>query len=184
MLTFSGVCKSFDGRPALVDVSLAVHAGTRTALLGVNGSGKSTLLGIAAGQIPPDRGSVSIAPAATVAHVPQDYGVIAGVTVEAYLKGRAGVLQAEQILRNCERRLADGDPDHEGAALASYADALDRFTALGGYEIQGPHRAGAGGAATAACPARPPARHAFGRPAGSRGPRGRARLAVLGVPAR
>ncbi len=133
MLTFSGVSKSFDARPALVDVTLSVAAGSRTAVVGVNGSGKSTLLRLAAGELRCDRGSVSLPAGATVAYVPQDYGMVAGATVEQYLKLRAGVLGVERELHAVEDAMVAGDE----AAAAAYTDALERYTALGGYEIDG-----------------------------------------------
>ncbi|MBA3373516.1 MAG: ATP-binding cassette domain-containing protein [Actinomycetota bacterium] len=133
MLTFSGVSKSFDARPALVDVTLSVAAGSRTAVVGVNGSGKTTLLRLAAGELDPDRGNVSLPTGATVAYVPQDYGIVAAATVEQYLKLRAGVLGIEHELHALEGAVAAGDE----VAAAAYADALDRYAAVGGYEIDG-----------------------------------------------
>ncbi|MEE2522480.1 zinc ABC transporter ATP-binding protein AztA [Pseudarthrobacter sp. J75] len=47
-----------DGVDALCGVSLAVEAGTVTAVAGHNGSGKSTLLGVMAGLLSPRRGTV------------------------------------------------------------------------------------------------------------------------------
>jgi NitT/TauT family transport system ATP-binding protein len=59
-----GVHKSFDldGRamPALLDVSLEVHAGELLCLLGPSGCGKSTFLNIVAGFLPPTRGRVLV----------------------------------------------------------------------------------------------------------------------------
>jgi len=45
-------------RPALLDLSLAIPAGTTTAVLGPNGSGKSTLLRLLLGVLHPTAGSV------------------------------------------------------------------------------------------------------------------------------
>ena len=57
-LTLSQVTKSFDGTPALSEVSFDVAAGERVALLGHNGAGKSTLMKIVLGLIPADSGAI------------------------------------------------------------------------------------------------------------------------------
>lgn len=49
-----------DGRALVDGISLAFHPGTLTALVGPNGAGKSTLLGLAAGDLHPTRGQVSL----------------------------------------------------------------------------------------------------------------------------
>jgi ATPase subunit of ABC transporter with duplicated ATPase domains len=57
----------------LRDVDLDVIPGRRIGLVGPNGVGKSTLLRILGGQVRPERGTVSTAPAdATVGYLPQD----------------------------------------------------------------------------------------------------------------
>ncbi len=53
-----GICKSYDGRPVLRDVSLRVMRGDRLAIIGPNGIGKSTLLKILTGRVEADSGSV------------------------------------------------------------------------------------------------------------------------------
>ncbi len=133
MLSLTHVSKAFDGRPAVADVSLAVPRGSRTAIVGVNGSGKSTLLRLAAGLITPDSGTVGIEPGVTVAYVPQDYGVVAGLSVADYIRDRAGLLGLERRLRRLEHALVGGDE----AAAERYADALDSYQVLGGYEFEG-----------------------------------------------
>jgi ABC-2 type transport system ATP-binding protein len=51
--------KSFDGQPALKDVSFEAHRGELLAVIGPNGAGKTTLLSILAGIRSADGGSVS-----------------------------------------------------------------------------------------------------------------------------
>ncbi|MEJ8574610.1 ABC transporter ATP-binding protein [Microbaculum marinum] len=57
-LSLRDISKSFDGRPALADVSLDIEWGKVHALLGENGAGKSTLMNIAAGLYAQDEGRV------------------------------------------------------------------------------------------------------------------------------
>jgi sulfate/thiosulfate transport system ATP-binding protein len=71
----SGVSKRFNGFVALDDVSVEVHRGALTALLGPSGSGKSTLLRVIAGLERPDAGSVTISGLDVTHCPPQDRGV-------------------------------------------------------------------------------------------------------------
>ena len=79
-LTISHLTRRFDGVAALADVSLAVAAGERVALLGHNGAGKSTLMKIILGLIPATEGSVTVCGAtpgsaqarAQVAYLPEN----------------------------------------------------------------------------------------------------------------
>ena len=58
MLTLANLRVSYDGVPALTDMSLKVDAGRIVALVGGNGNGKSTTLRAAAGLNPLDAGSI------------------------------------------------------------------------------------------------------------------------------
>jgi ATP-binding cassette subfamily F protein uup len=54
------VSVSFDGRRIVEDLSLRIMRGDRVALVGPNGVGKTTLLRVLTGEMPPDRGSVTL----------------------------------------------------------------------------------------------------------------------------
>lgn len=51
---------SYDGHPAVEDVTFSVERGAFVAILGPNGSGKSTLLRLALGLVKPTRGQVKL----------------------------------------------------------------------------------------------------------------------------
>jgi ABC-type Fe3+/spermidine/putrescine transport system ATPase subunit len=57
-LLLKNISKTYDGRPALWDVSFDVKEGEIVSVLGPSGSGKSTLLGIIAGLERPETGDV------------------------------------------------------------------------------------------------------------------------------
>jgi len=61
ILEARGISKSFPGVQALDGVSLTLHRGRLTALLGENGAGKSTLMNVVAGVFPPDAGELLVA---------------------------------------------------------------------------------------------------------------------------
>jgi len=58
LLRITGVGKRFGGLRAVHDVSLAVPAGSLTALIGPNGAGKTTLFALMSGFLRPDEGQV------------------------------------------------------------------------------------------------------------------------------
>jgi len=60
LLEARDVCKYFGNVNALEDVSLAVHAGEVTCVLGDNGAGKSTLIKLLSGVFTPDSGQLLI----------------------------------------------------------------------------------------------------------------------------
>ncbi|CAM5775488.1 Fe(3+) ions import ATP-binding protein FbpC [Labrys miyagiensis] len=59
-LTIEGASKRYGAVAALDDVSLAVPAGSRTAIVGASGSGKTTLLRLIAGFEAPDTGRLTL----------------------------------------------------------------------------------------------------------------------------
>lgn len=72
MLTIRGICKSFEGRPVLEDVSFDFPEAAVTALRGPSGCGKTTLVNIILGLIEPDAGDVLMPASARTASVFQE----------------------------------------------------------------------------------------------------------------
>ena len=60
MIVAKNICKSYNGRLVLNDVSLTVNDGEFVSIMGESGSGKSTLLGILGGNIKPCSGVVEL----------------------------------------------------------------------------------------------------------------------------
>jgi len=60
VLTVEGLCKSFGGVEAVVDLSFSLQQGELLALIGPNGAGKTTCFNMINGQLKPDSGSVQL----------------------------------------------------------------------------------------------------------------------------
>ncbi|MEU7481910.1 ABC-F family ATP-binding cassette domain-containing protein [Lentzea sp. NPDC042327] len=111
-------------------LDLVVAPGDVIGLVGVNGAGKSTLLKTLAGLIPAESGRVSLnPPSANVGHLPQEPDRREGETVRDFLARRTGVAAAQADLDRATEALTAGDDE-------GYSDALDRWLALGGADLE------------------------------------------------
>ncbi|MEU7692129.1 ATP-binding cassette domain-containing protein [Microbispora hainanensis] len=118
-------------RVLFADLDLVVAPGDVVGLVGVNGAGKSTLLRLLAGLAAPEHGSVRLSPpTANVGHLPQEPERRPGETVAAFLARRTGVAAAQRDLDAATEALVSGDPGD------AYAEALDRWLALGGADLE------------------------------------------------
>ncbi|MGE0143707.1 MAG: ABC-F family ATP-binding cassette domain-containing protein [Planctomycetota bacterium] len=128
-----GLAAAYGGRDLFSGLDLVVAPGDVVGLVGPNGSGKSTLLRILAGLRAPEAGRVSTAPPdGTIGYLAQEPDRIEGETVRAFLARRTSVAAAEAGMQAAADSLAEG---RDGADLR-YADALDRWLALGGADFE------------------------------------------------
>ena len=139
VLKVSNLSKRFPDGPVLDRVSFILNRGEKVGLIGPNGSGKSTLLRLLAGELRPDGGSIALGPGDRIGHLAQGAEVEPGRTVAEALRGaNPALMAARDELEAATAALslpglgaAAGDD-----ALAAYGRALERFEALGGYEIE------------------------------------------------
>ncbi len=131
-LVARGVSAAHGARTIFSGVDLTVSPGDVVGLVGANGAGKSTLLRILAGLTTPDSGTVELAPpTATVGHLPQEPAPRPGETVAGFLGRRTRVAAAQAELDEATEALGAG----AAGADDRYADALDRWLALGGADL-------------------------------------------------
>jgi zinc transport system ATP-binding protein len=75
LVSAKGVGLTLGGRPVLVNVDVAVHAGEIVTLIGPNGAGKTSLARLLLGLVKPTVGAVARLPALRVGYVPQRFPV-------------------------------------------------------------------------------------------------------------
>ncbi|SCF03190.1 ATPase components of ABC transporters with duplicated ATPase domains [Micromonospora echinospora] len=117
-------------------LDLVVAPGDVIGLVGANGAGKSTLLRTLAGLQPVEAGGVTLSPpTANVGHLPQEPERRPGESVGDFLARRTGVTAAQAALDAATEALTAGAAGADDA----YAEALERWLALGGADL--PERA-------------------------------------------
>jgi ATPase subunit of ABC transporter with duplicated ATPase domains len=132
-LVARGLAAGHGARVLFSDLDLVVAPGDVVGLVGVNGAGKSTLLRTLAGELPTGEGTVALSPpTATVGYLPQEAERRPGETVLAALARRTGVTGAQAALDAATEALSAGLPGADDA----YGDALERWLALGGADLE------------------------------------------------
>jgi ATPase subunit of ABC transporter with duplicated ATPase domains len=137
VLVARDVGRHHGGQVVLSGVTLSVTAGARLGVVGPNGIGKSTLLRILAGTEAPDEGIVERTPATTtVGWLPQESDAHPGELLHEYLARRTGVAEASAALDAATAAMGE-----DVESITAYSEALERFLALGGDDLEA--RAGA-----------------------------------------
>ncbi|MDO9584676.1 MAG: ATP-binding cassette domain-containing protein [Desulfomicrobium sp.] len=122
LISASNISLSFSGPLLLDGISLQIHAGERTCLLGRNGEGKSTLMRILSREIVPDSGEVGHSKGISVGSLPQEVPAdLAGTVYDVVASGagEAGLCLAAL------RREGQGDACVDPALLARAHRMLD-----------------------------------------------------------
>ncbi|MBO0835630.1 MAG: ABC-F family ATP-binding cassette domain-containing protein [Actinobacteria bacterium] len=131
-LTAANVSVSFGSLVVLDEVSVSIGAGDRIGIIAPNGVGKSTLLSVLAGELEPDSGTVTRAPATTtVLRLAQEPDIQPGESLTAHLARRTQVGPAQAALDAATQALAHGDRGADDA----YDAALQSWLALGGADL-------------------------------------------------
>ena len=139
MIETQDICKQFDGRQVLQDVTLRADDGQVTGFIGPNGAGKSTLMKIILGLIPQDSGTTRIDGLAYHEHAAPMIGVGSMISAE-WLPAR---MTAEGILRYaCETHALEAD--RIGKVLEAVGLATVARRRIGGYSLGMRQRLGIG----------------------------------------
>lgn len=140
MIDFKDVVKTYAGETILGGVSFRINPGDRVGVVGPNGAGKSTLFGIITGEVPPDRGTVSLPKDLRLGilrqHLPEDEveRPLVEFTADAIPELRT---MHEELLR-LEQQLHEGveDNDRLDALLTRHGRLQSQIEHLGAYRLK------------------------------------------------
>ena len=138
MLLSASQLKLFYGEMEIfAGVSVEVGERARIGLVGPNGSGKTSLLRVLTGGLEPDAGSVSMSSGLRVAYVSQmpehdAPGTLRDEVQSAFQK----LFDLEDELANSALEIQRGDGEARRKAETRYAELLEEYEALGGYDYQ------------------------------------------------
>ena len=136
MLSVEDVELKFSDKPLLKGVSFRLNEGQRIALAGRNGQGKTTLFRVIAGEVHPEKGSVSLAKGKRVGYLPQDVAPPENDrTVIAELL--SAVPEAAQLAAEAERLAhAVAEAPHDEAVLRAYGRVQTRLEGLDAWGLE------------------------------------------------
>lgn len=135
LLTANKLGKFYGADEVLSDISIAIPAGARIALVGPNGAGKTTLINILAGIDLATSGAVHVARDARVSFLPQRPELAGEHSLwEEQLKAFADLRNMETRIARLELQMAD--VKRAAGALETYGPLQAEFERRGGYTYE------------------------------------------------
>ena len=133
LITIDNISMSFGDRQILDGISMRIEAGDRIAFVGNNGTGKSTLFKIINGRIEPTSGQI-------IMHGNTIAGFLSQNMDEqdlssASIKPRK-MQELEADIAALEADIAAADDPERHDMMASYADLIAEYEAMGGYDYE------------------------------------------------
>ena len=121
MLQVSGLTLSLGGRTILQDISFVANAGERVGIVGANGAGKTTLLRALAGELAPDRGSITRPAGSRIGYLRQGYTETPTANAgDLFPLAAGGDDPGKRIAELAEAMAEEADPDGLAALSAEY----------------------------------------------------------------
>jgi ABC transport system ATP-binding/permease protein len=138
LLSISQVNKTYDLKPVLQGVTLAVDSGERVGIIGANGAGKTTLYKIISGEVAPDEGTVSLRRGITLGLLSQEPKLDPDISVQDTIA--ASLFEVQQVIAEyveiTDRMAASKDEDELRRLQPDHDRVEHRMEQLGGWQYQ------------------------------------------------
>ena len=137
MIAFANVTKQYGPQILFVDARFQIDPGEKIGLVGPNGAGKTTIFRLILGEEVADEGIIEKPRRLSIGYFRQDVGDWSGRTVLAETIAAAGEVSTMGAeLAHLEARLEDVDAPDYDAVLERYGTVQQRFSELGGYDLE------------------------------------------------
>ncbi|HMV67735.1 MAG TPA: ABC-F family ATP-binding cassette domain-containing protein [Myxococcota bacterium] len=136
MISLSNVTKQYGAQVLFVGASFQLDPGEKVGLVGANGAGKTTIFRLILGEEQADEGQIERPRRLSIACFRQDVGDWSGCSALAQTTAAdAEATRLGQELAQLEARLGDVDAPDFDDVIERYGDVQQRFSDLGGYDL-------------------------------------------------
>lgn len=137
ILSCQNICKAFNEKYILKNVSFHIEDYDKAAIVGINGAGKTTLLKIIVGDMPADEGIVAFAKDKTFGYLAQHQSVDSENTIyEELLSVKQELILLEERIREAELKMKNVSGERLEQLMESYALLTHQFESNGGYSYR------------------------------------------------
>ncbi len=134
ILSCNNLCKSFGTDEIVNNCSINIEDHEKAAIVGINGAGKSTLLKMIIGELPADKGSVTLAKDKTMGYLAQHQNLDTNNTIYDELYNvRQDILKMEERIRTMEADMKILAGDALDNLLEQYTQLTHKFDLMNGY---------------------------------------------------
>lgn len=137
ILSCQNICKSFNEKNILQNISFHIEEQEKAAIVGINGAGKTTLLRIIVGELAADEGNVILAKNKSFGYLAQNQSVDSNHTIyEELLTVKQNLIDLEQRIRQTELEMKSVSGSELEKLMDSYALLTHQFESNGGYSYR------------------------------------------------
>ncbi len=137
ILSCQNICKSFQEKNILKNVSFHIEDQDKAAIVGINGAGKTTLLRIITGEITADEGNVTLSKNKSFGYLAQHQSVDSNNTIyNELLTVKQELIDLEARIRETELEMKTASGETLEHLMAAYSMLTHRFESNGGYRSE------------------------------------------------